>query len=273
MNSLAGTVSAPLDNSGITLSIDSTVSQLWLPRSVCDALAEALGLSYEANTTLYAVNSSTHQRLLEQNPQFTFTLTANASSTDSTDIVLPYSAFDLRASLPYFSDNTPYFPIRRAANESQYILGRTFLQEAYIVVDWERGNFTLGQATHKRSTPRIVPIAPVDQEQQSESQGLSTGAIAGIAVGGVVLAVVVGVIVWRAWRRKSLHDIWKRDGEVVAAYPTDEKKEQEPEAQELFSEDRHELHDQQLRYQLMSRPIYELDGRHDAQELEAGLKG
>ena len=33
---------------------------------------------------------------------------------------------------PLLEEDTPYFPIRRALNESQYTLGRTFLQEAEV---------------------------------------------------------------------------------------------------------------------------------------------
>ena len=48
------------------------------------------------------------------------------------DIVLPYASFDLLASYPRVLNATKYFPLKRAANESQYTLGRTFLQEAYV---------------------------------------------------------------------------------------------------------------------------------------------
>ena len=41
---------------------------------------------------------------------------------------------------------THYFPLRRANGESQYILGRTFLEEAYVIADYERMNFTVLQA-------------------------------------------------------------------------------------------------------------------------------
>jgi len=43
---------------------------------------------------------------------------------------LPYAAFDLVADYPLVIDSSRYFPLMRAANESQYTLGRTFLQEA-----------------------------------------------------------------------------------------------------------------------------------------------
>lgn len=108
-----------------------------------------------------------------------------------------------------------------------------------------------------------------------ESKCLSTRAITGIAVDAVVVVIVEGFVLLRVGRRKikrpAGHEVWKKDGEVVFGYRRHQKK--EPEAQELFSEDRHELHGQQLRYQLMSRPIYALDGHHDAHELYTDPKG
>ena len=143
-SSLIGTIAMPV-GSGFNMTVDFAVSQLRLPEAVCDSLADSLGRVFDHDTELYTVNVSTHKKFRQEMPQFNFTLTANGSADDATNIQLSYSAFDLQASLPLYESSTPYFPIRRAANESQYVLGRTFLQEAYIVVDWERGNFTVGQ--------------------------------------------------------------------------------------------------------------------------------
>jgi hypothetical protein len=89
------------------------------------------------------------------------------------------------------------------------------------------------------------------------------------------VVIVEGFVLWRVGRRKSKptagYEVWKKDGEVVFGYRRDQK--EELEARELFSEDRYELHGQQLRYQLMSRPIYALDGHHDAHELYTDPKG
>jgi len=49
---------------------------------------------------------------------------------DTVRIVLPYAAFDLKAEYPLVQNTSYYFPLKHAANETQYTLGRTFLQEA-----------------------------------------------------------------------------------------------------------------------------------------------
>lgn len=132
-NTLSGSSQNLLPNS-ITANVDSAVSQLWLPADTCDSFAQAFGLTYDSETDLYLVNGTIHSQLRANNPSVT--LTVGTSTGASTNIVMDYNAFDLEAGIPLYNTSTPYFPIRRAANESQYTLGRTFLQEAYIIVDW-----------------------------------------------------------------------------------------------------------------------------------------
>ena len=67
------------------------------------------------------------------NPNITFSSSNTAG--ENLDIVLPCAAFDLTASFPVANNTTTnYFPLRRAANDTQYALGRVFLQEAYVTL-------------------------------------------------------------------------------------------------------------------------------------------
>ncbi|KAF2210474.1 hypothetical protein CERZMDRAFT_45500 [Cercospora zeae-maydis SCOH1-5] len=231
-STLQGTLSPPIESAGLNMSIDSTFAQIWLPGSICDTLSDALGLQYDNNTELYFVNSSVHQSLLSQAPEFTFTLAAASSPNATTNIVLPYAAFDQQIGQPWSTEDTTYFPIRRAANESQFVLGRTFLQEAYLVVDWERENFTLGRSLHRPGVSNdIVTIEPVTREGTSSK--MSIGAIAGIAVGAVLLIAAICGGIW-FYRRKKRREKRARDdvadaearARVEAAvdmYPSDKK--------------------------------------------------
>ncbi|KAH7075685.1 aspartic peptidase domain-containing protein [Paraphoma chrysanthemicola] len=190
-NSLKGTFSL---TSGAHFSvIDSTVPHLWLPTAICSQFEDAFGLTYDPQTDLYLVNDTIHQQLLSRNPTLTFKLVNSPqdTSTNYTNIQLPYAAFDLQASYPYYPNATNYFPIRRAANSSQYALGRTLLQEAYLIVDYERANFTVAQAVFPDPLPaaNVVTItsASASKSTPDSSSGLGTGAIVGIAVGAAVL--------------------------------------------------------------------------------------
>lgn len=113
--------------------IDSTLPFIYLPLESCQAFENAFGLTYNDTARLYIVDDSLHQSLTTSNPNITFQLGNSLTGGPTVDIVLPYASFDLLASPPRVVGNaTKYFPLKRAANDTQYTLGRTFLQEAYV---------------------------------------------------------------------------------------------------------------------------------------------
>ena len=192
-NTLKGTYS--LSSGSYFSVVDSTVAQLWLPTDICTQFEEAFGLTYDPYTDLYLVNDTIHANLTALNPSITIKLVNSLQDTvtNYTNIVLPYAAFDLKASYPYYTNATRYFPIRRAANESQYVLGRTLLQEAYLIVDYERANFTIAQAAFPDPLPaaKIITISPPSKGGNNKSSSISTGAIVGIVVGVVLLLALL----------------------------------------------------------------------------------
>lgn len=275
VNALNGTVSASSDG-GMRAVIDSTLPDLWLPPSACELLADALNLTLDLTTGRYLIDSSTHSALKDASPEFTFTLAANQSSSTTINIVLPYSAFDLWLLPPIYESPVPYFPIRQAPEGSDFILGRTFLQEAYIVVDWERRNFTLGQAVTEERQPKVVPLLPVE-EVSPPDRSLRSGDIAAIVCSAVVAGVcILLAVLW--YRRRSRKRKVTNNG-LPTPSRTDEKSELPGEStigHELESKDLTELHSSELKemngeedkHQLMSEPLFELDGGYRAQELE-----
>lgn len=125
-----GSAISLLPNSIFTL-IDTTLPFIYLPLEACQAFEKAFDLIYDDTDRLYTVNDDLHQHLTERNPNFIFKLGNTLDGGPSVDIVLPYASFDLSASYPRVLNRTRYFPLKRAANNTQYTLGRTFLQEAY----------------------------------------------------------------------------------------------------------------------------------------------
>jgi hypothetical protein len=115
---------------GILAFIDSSVPHIWLPLSSCRAFEEAFGITYDDTTDLYLVNDTLHERLLSQNASITFILGNNVVGGRTVEIALPYLSFDLQADYKFLSESSRYFPLRRADNDTQYTLGRAFLQES-----------------------------------------------------------------------------------------------------------------------------------------------
>lgn len=191
--------------------VDTTVPQIWLPIEACQKFESEFGLEYDNTTDLYLVNATLHAALLERDANVTFTLAQGTSGGTITTITLPYSAFDLTASPPYqgLSNSSTYFPLRRAQNSTQYTLGRTFMQEAYVTVDYERAKFNVSQCTWVQNPSQtLVPIYPAAASENSQYSGAgpsatgspssSSSSLSGGAIGGIVAGVLIGIIVLAA---------------------------------------------------------------------------
>lgn len=210
-NTINGTVTLSSNDSPILAFIDSTVPHLWLPPSVCERFQEAFGLRYDNETNLYLFDDpENHQKLVKSNPEIVVSLGNDNDPANVTQISLPFAAFNLQASWPIYTNATPYFPIRRAANDTQYTLGRTFLQEAYVIADYERSNFSVHQITFDSKSSEIMTIFPPGFEADSNDSNqrqLSGDVIAGIAVGGVVLvSLLIALFMISLKKRRGKHE-------------------------------------------------------------------
>ena len=226
---------------GIYSLLDSGVPEIWLPLAACNVFESAFGLTYDNNTDRYLVNDTTHSSLLQLSPIITFTIGPQATGGPSIAFELPYAAFDLQASYPIYPNATNYFPIRRG-NDTQYTIGRTFLQEAYITVDYTRAKFHVSSAAFPDSSSQdltaILPPAnatstsSIQPTQLGPSGGagavgsgfggsgahgssgayvLAAGSIAGIAIGSVATFMLICALVFYYVRIKGR----RRQGEVL----------------------------------------------------------
>ncbi|KAF2741565.1 acid protease [Polyplosphaeria fusca] len=205
----------PLLSTGIISYIDTLVAEIWLPTAACRAFEDAFGLVWDDDVHLYLINDSLHDSLLAKNPVISFKVGPEISG-DSVTIDMPYWNWYQTATSAYAGNASGlYFPLKRAANDSQYVLGRTFLQSAYVSADYERNIFNVSQASYPSSSTSedIVAILPILGEtpsggngnnNSSSKSGLGTGAIAGIAVGGaVVLAIIAAAIIFLRRRKRQ----------------------------------------------------------------------
>ncbi|KAM0470888.1 hypothetical protein ACHAPX_009641 [Trichoderma viride] len=188
----------------ISMFIDSAVAEIYLPLDACHAFEKAFGLTYNTTLEMYLVSDSLHSKLTKENPAVTFEVTTPITGGSSFNITFPYASFDLTANPPLIKATSRYFPLKRAANDTQYVLGRTFLQEAYLIVDYERGNFSVHPRVWNASAEsNIVTIFPPGVKQSeptpspSHSSSISGGAIAGIVIGVCILIAAAAAAVLR----------------------------------------------------------------------------
>lgn len=200
---------------GFPAYIDSTVPYLYLPLEICIQFEKAFGITWNESVLAYLVNDSLRSTLLTQNPSIIFTLSnSTTGSSPTVNIELPYAAFDLIAERPLMKNATRYFPLMRAANKSQYTLGRTFLQEAYLVADYERRNFSISQCSWKEGVQQdIVPIISPALDRHTDKQPLQGAALAGAIIGSVIvsLGILLGLFYMARRRRKVLESQSKAD--------------------------------------------------------------
>ncbi|KAK0100581.1 hypothetical protein ONS95_007039 [Cadophora gregata] len=229
--------SSPLLASSIDIFINSLVSEIWLPVNVCEAFAQQFNLTWIESGQLYIVGADAHAALVKQNPSFTFKIGQAGGAGESVEIVLPYAAFDLVLTAPIVGNDTRYFPLKQAQNATQYTLGRTFLQEAYVIADYERKNFSVSQALFPptslaASLTAIVPpgtpgsgndtnSTSTDTSSSSKKSGLGAGAIAGIAIGAVAALALIGLAVF-LWNRKRKQRAELADTSIAPPPPFDE---------------------------------------------------
>jgi Eukaryotic aspartyl protease len=210
--------------------IDSTDPNLWLPKAACENFEKAFGLKLDNASGVYLINNSHHESLLSANAQVTFTLSDTIDGGETVSIVLPYAAFDLQAQYPLVSNISYYFPLKMAANDTQYTLGRTFLQEAYLTADYERNNFSVSQCTWvDGAVPNIVTIVPQNatiggtaissptatstSTATAAPKGIGAGEITGIIIPALVVIGFIAIGIWFFSRRSRIRKAKKLDAD------------------------------------------------------------
>jgi Eukaryotic aspartyl protease len=189
--------STELLDAPIIAGLNSIISHLWLPISACQRFESVFGLVWNSTYELYIVNETQHSALLAQDASITFTLSAGTEQKkdDRLNITLPYAAFDLTAKPPYagLNESVHYFPLKQAANNTQYILGRTFLQETYMIADYDRPALSLFPALFPdASLPlHLVTIFPPEDVAGKKGNHLSRATTVGIIAGGIILVLLL----------------------------------------------------------------------------------
>jgi len=193
----------------ISATLDTSLPYIWLPIEACTLFELAFGLKWDNTSQLYLVNDAMHDTLVKQNASLTFNLGGmTGGSTSSVNITLPYSALDLTASAPLVENATRYYPLKRAANSTQYVIGRTLFQEAFISADFQRGNFSVypckWDSDGRRDivsvlAPKYSPVTdtgPGSQNNTSTSNKSGSSSKAGPIAGGVIggIALIAGII-------------------------------------------------------------------------------
>jgi len=252
-----------MDDSIVAI-IDSSTPYLWLPTEVCERFAAALNLKWRDDLGVYVFSDGaqyTHYQS-DTSLSFTFTLSSyqNADNFGQpldtpgvVNITLPSAAFAQLLRYPFKNiiqwgdSSVPYFPLKRSTkelNNNQYIIGRTFMQEAYIITSYDRGTYSVHQALFPNNATKNYTLEeitrPVDssypkyESDPAPSQGLSTGQTVGIVLGAFIIGSIAALIVWFCLIRKRKEKQKEASGQEEenkdAPHAMEKEEEEEPQS-------------------------------------------
>jgi hypothetical protein len=209
-----------LTSRAMTVRIDSTVSQMWLPLDMCRLFEDALSLEWDDTRQFYFVNETLHNSLMEREITINITVGQNPHQIN---IDFPYAMFDLKMGPPYVESTSRYFPLRRANTSAEYILGRAFLQRAYLSADYDRKVFNLSRAVYDPKAANLIinipPRSDAEKEGKKDINGskrntahLGAASIAAITIGISSILIALGVFFFRHLQRK----IHKPEGNEIS---------------------------------------------------------
>lgn len=234
--------------------IDPTKPYMYLPESTCNAITESFPVSFNTGLGLY-IWDTTHRdyaNITSSATYLSFLFNKDGLNDQTMTVKVPLKLLTLTLQDPLVDQNVTYFPCFLSTDTP--VLGRAFLQAAFVGVNWFEGKNTgtwfLGQApgpgiakedittieaqdktlsasNHSWETSWASSWHPLaDSRPQNSTSanatspdgGLSTGAKAGIGVGvGIAAAILIAGLVWIVILRRR-----RRSG--PAPVPLEEKK-------------------------------------------------
>ena len=220
--------------------INPLVPYLFLPVETCTAITQHLPVTLASDIGLYIWNTEdpAYQDILVSPTYLSFMFQSAGSNNTLLTIKVPLALLNLTLDAPIVPTPIPYFPCRpydpADPVQDPYLLGRAFLQAAFIGANWDLHKFFLAQApgpgvgssqTQQISPDAITinsnPIGDFDSTwarswtpkfaantshiDESGKSGLSAGGKAGIAVGVIAGAAIIAVLLFIGirWRRRN----------------------------------------------------------------------
>ncbi|KAL9048943.1 MAG: hypothetical protein Q9162_007472 [Coniocarpon cinnabarinum] len=134
------------------IELDGRLPYMYLPAVTCDAIAQKLPITYDAELALYIWNTSdpAYNDIVSSPTYLSFVFNEGNSIANAT-IKVPFALLNLTLLPPLVDAPTIYFPCRPTGALDlkpldSYWLGRAFMQQAFLGSDWLSNRLWIGQA-------------------------------------------------------------------------------------------------------------------------------
>ncbi|CAG8112067.1 unnamed protein product [Penicillium salamii] len=133
-----GDSTASASTRGRSVEIIPLLPYIYLPKTTCDAMAANLPVTFDEDLNLYLWNTEDkdYQNITSSPAYISFTFEMNSSNSQNLTVKVPFPLLKLTLQEPLVDRNMSYFPCYPS---DSYILGRAFLQAAFVGVNWQDG--------------------------------------------------------------------------------------------------------------------------------------
>ena len=158
--------------------IHPMLSYMYMDPATCSAIVEHLPVTLQRFTNLYIWNTSdpSYTRIMQSSAHLDFIF--ENSGHGNLTIKVPFQLLNLTLDAPIVSPPVQYFPCQSfhaSDGSNHYFLGKSFLQAAFLGMNWERRKFFLAQA------PGPGAAAPNLQDISTDATMISSDPIADFA--------------------------------------------------------------------------------------------
>ncbi|KNB13380.1 hypothetical protein FOXG_12896 [Fusarium oxysporum f. sp. lycopersici 4287] len=159
-------------SSGLKITVDGCSPYLTLPKSTCDNIAEHLPVNFNSDLGLYIwdTKSDQYDKIVNSATALSFSFISD-TNTDPVKIRVPFMHLNLTLSEPIVDNPIPYFPCH-VNNNGRYVLGRSFLQDAFVGANWhpDANTWWLAQAPGPR-VQATTDVTSIETKDKTISKG------------------------------------------------------------------------------------------------------
>lgn len=209
---------------------------IYLPYGNCEAAAEHLPVTFNDRLGLYLWDTSSPlYTSIVQSPAY-MGFTFSDRTAKEVTIKIPFALLNLTLEAPLVDEPTQYFPCKPtdSRGEGYWVLGRAFLQGAFLAYNFDKNVLFLAQAPGPDMAQSVMrdiksddvefDTNPAEQFEESwrstwvvlddsssgqqdatqdsvDNKGVSGGTIAGIVIGTLAGVMAIGLLAFLRWRR------------------------------------------------------------------------